>query len=143
MADTRGNTGFDFGIDYSEFDALIKQVEGLVEDTDEIAKSVIEAGIQAAQPKFIANVPVGDGANPQGRAKDNVTVSGLKTSKHGTKYRLISFRGDRSYLYMIDQGTSKLPPHPWLDKARAEAGQAAVNAMSERLKQEIKNRVGE
>lgn len=143
MGDARGSTGFEFGIDYSEFDALIKQVESLEEDSDEIAKRVIDAGVQAAFPKFVANVPTGDGANPQGRARDNVMISGLKNSKHGTKYRLISFRGDRSYLYMIDKGTSKIPAHPWLDKAKAEARHAAIDAMTEQLKQEIKNRVGE
>ena len=143
MDNATGSTSFDFGIDYSEFDALIQQVESLEEDADEIAKRVIDAGVQAALPKFVANVPTGDGANSQGRAKDNVTVSGLKTSKHGTKYKLVSFRGDRSYLYMIDKGTSKIPPHPWLDKAQAESRQAAVDAMSEQLKQEIKRRVGE
>ena len=143
MADARGSTGFEFGIDYSEFDTLIKQVESLEEDTEDIAKRVIDAGVQAALPKFTANVPVGDGVNPQGRAKDNISVSGIKASKHGTKYKLISFRGDRSYLYMIDKGTSTIPPKPWLDKAQAEARQAAVVAMTEQLKKEIQNRVGE
>lgn len=143
MADTRGSTSFGFGIDYSEFDALIQQVESLADDTDEIAKMVINAGVQAALPKFTANVPTGDGVNPQGRAKDNVSVSGIKTSKHGTKYRLISFRGDRSYLYIIDKGTSQIPPKPWLDKAQVESRQAAVATMTEQLKREIQNRVGE
>lgn len=143
MADARGSTGFEFGIDYSEFESLVKQVESLGEATNDIAKNVLYAGVQAALPKFTSNVPVGDGVNPQGRAIHNISVSGIKQSKHGTKYRLISFRGDRSYLYIIDQGTSKIPPHPWLEKAQAESRQAAVTAMTEQLKKEIHNRVGE
>ena len=56
--------------------------------------------------------------NPQGHARDNVIVKSPRTSKFGTRYIVTTFSGDRSYLYIIDKGSSKQPAHPWIDLAR-------------------------
>jgi len=121
------------GLDFSEFDELIKQIEGLGANMDEVAEAVLDAGEGPAKESFRDNVPLGDKPNPQGHARDNITVSKTKKSKYGTKYRLITFKGDRAYLYMVDVGTSKMAAKPWREKANRAAQAAARPKMEAEL----------
>lgn len=121
------------GLDFSEFDELIKQIEGLGANMDEVAEAVLDAGEGPAKEAFMAHVPKGDRNNPQGRARDNIKTTETKTSKYGTKYRLITFKGDRAYLYMMDYGTSKMAAKPWREKANRAAQAAARPKMEAEL----------
>lgn len=122
------------GIDFSEFNQLVKQIENLGANMNAVAEAVLDAGTAPAKKAFKQNVPYDDKRdNPQGHARDNITVSKTKTSKYGTKYRLITFKGDRSYLYMLDAGTSKMPAKPWREKANRAAQAAARPAMEREL----------
>jgi HK97 gp10 family phage protein len=122
------------GFYLDEFDELIKQIELLGANTDAVAEAVLDAGVAPAKEAFRNNVPYDtERDNPQGHARDNIKVSKTKTSKYGTKYRVISFKGDRSYLYMVDAGTSQMPAKPWREKANRAAQAAARPAMAKEL----------
>lgn len=126
------------GFTFEEFTELIKQFEELGADMDMVAEAVLNAGEGPAKEAYKNNIPYdSQERNPQGHAKDNITVTKTKTSKYGTKYRVISFKGNREYLYMLDAGTSKMAAKPWREKAYRAAQAAARPAMAQELINQI------
>jgi len=137
----RTDTTFDF--DYSEFDDLIKQFESLGGDAEDIGKDIINSAVDVGATVYAQNVPLGDKDNLQGHAKDNIKKTTIKKGKNGWTYKLISFKGDRSYLYMIENGSSRYLPKPWIDKAKFAVRNATAPIMRDTLIKEIKKHLGE
>lgn len=102
-------------------------------DRDTIAKNVLNSVTDIALDAYTDNIPLGDKVRIEGHAKDNVKISGIKTSKYSNKYKVLGFNGDRGYLFMREYGTSKVPPKPWVEKAN----QAVRNAVREPMKQAL------
>ena len=131
-------------IDFSQFDALISQVEQLGADTDAVAERVLDAGCGPAKEAFKKNVPYDTKTPPNSRkhehARDHVTVSKTKKSKYGNKYRTIGASGEKFlYLFYIENGTSRMPAKPFRERAYRDAKTASSEPMRQALIKEIEN----
>jgi HK97 gp10 family phage protein len=127
------------GFNYSEFDDLIKQLENLGADMDAVTEAVLDAGNEPAKQAFIRCMPP-DSTTKHGQphARDNVVVSPTRKAKNGSKYRLVGTLDRRFvYLYYVEYGHSKAPPHPFIEKAYREARAAAREPMEQELIRQI------
>lgn len=131
------------GFDLSEFDNLIKQFEQMGGDVEELSQKVINSATRIGMEAYRSNVPFGKRPNSQGHARDNLKLSPLKKGKNGARYKVISFKGDRAYLYMLDNGTSKILPKPWREKAKYAVRNATLPIMRDTLIKEINKYLGE
>lgn len=143
------------GFDFSQFTQLIKQVEELGADRDEVAEHVLDAGSEPARQTFADNIPFDEGTpesrHPYKHAKDTVTVSGTRIAKRSrNKFRLIEPKTNKvdpktgklvPYLYYREYGSTKASAKPWHEKASKAARDAAIEPMKKALVDEIEKRL--
>lgn len=132
------------GFDFSEFTDLIKQLEQLGADSKQVAERVLNAGSEPAKQAFINNTPFDETTEESKRthehARNSITVSKTKSSKRGSKYRIVGADNEKfKYLFFVENGTIKIPAKPFRDKAYREARAAASEPMEQALIQEINN----
>jgi HK97 gp10 family phage protein len=132
------------GFDITEFNELIKQIESLGADTEQIAEKVLNAGSEPARRVFQIHVPV-DRTTPEEKrrhphAKNNIIVSKTKKSKKGSKYRVIGAE-DKTFVYLwyLEKGTITIHGKQFLEKAERAARAVASEPMERALLQEIEN----
>jgi HK97 gp10 family phage protein len=143
------------GFELSEFDKMISQLERNGADTKQIAETVLNAGSIPAVEAFTPNVPFDDETpqerHPYEHARNTVTVSKTKTAKKTrNRYRLIEAKTTKKdadgkvvpYLYFRENGSSKSPAKPWIEKAYRAAQAAAVEPMKEAFNQEFDKHMG-
>lgn len=109
--------GQEIGFNFSEFSELISQLELVSKDVEEIVELGLENATKKGIEVFKKYIPLSDLDNPQGHARDNVIALSPFVSKKGIAYKKITFNGDRSYLYILDYGSSTLAPMPWRKRA--------------------------
>lgn len=139
MATNLGVNGDKNGIDYSEFNELITELEKFGADIDQVAERVLDAGSEPARQAFAKNVPYDKSNRDNLHARDYIVVSKTRTAR-GTKnkYRLIGALDRRfEYLYYVEYGTTKAPPHPFIERAYRDAQAAASEPMRQALLQEF------
>lgn len=136
-----------YGFDLTEFNALVNRIEMLGADMDAVAERVLDAGSEPARAAFAAVVPYDDKNVDSIHARDNITVSRTKTSKRGTKFRIIGvankdyFGGKFAYLYYVEYGTSRMPAKPFRERGYRAAQAAALPLMEQTLVDEIETRL--
>ncbi len=126
------------GLDLSEFTELIKQLEQLGADTDQIAENVLDAGVEPARQAFIRNLPPNSKKDKE-HARDNVIISKTKRAKKSkNKFRVIGALDRKfEYLFYVENGSVRAPAHPFIEKAYRDALAAASEPMKEALVREI------
>lgn len=131
------------GFNISEFTDMIKQLEQLGADVNQVAERVLDAGSEPARQKFQKNLP-----KDTGQARKNVVVSKTKTARNKNKYRLIGSETKKidpetgkevPYLYIVEYGHVRAPAHPFIEKAYRAAQAAASEPMKSALVKEIEN----
>ena len=129
------------GINFDEFTELITQLEQFGADLDQVAERVLDAGSEPARRAFQKNVPYDESNKDPDHehARDNIVVSRTRTArKTKNKYRLIGALDRRfEYLYYVEYGTTKAPPHPFIEKAYRDAQAAASEPMRQALLREF------
>ncbi len=130
----RGN-----GFDLSELNELISKVEQLGANMAKVSQRILDAGSEPARRAFIRNMPPNSKKDKK-HARDNVTVTKTRTSRRGTRYRLIGAHGEEfRYLWYVENGHSKAPAHPFVERAYRDASNAASEPMREAAVNEIEN----
>lgn len=134
-----GAHGAKNGFNFDELTELITRLEKLGADMDQVAERVLDAGSEPARQAFAKNVPYDKNNKDNEHARDNVVVSKTRIArKSKNKYRLIGALDRKfEYLYYVEYGTSKAPPHPFVEKAYRDAQAAAIEPMKQALIQEI------
>jgi len=134
-----GAHGAKNGFNFDELSELITQLEKLGADMDQVAERVLDAGSEPARQAFLKNVPYDKSNKDNEHARDNIVVSKTRTArKSKNKYRLVGALNRKfEYLYYVEYGTSKAPPHPFIEKAYRDAQAAAIEPMKQALIQEI------
>lgn len=140
----------EYHLDYSQFSELIQKFEALGVSADEIGTQVLEEAAPAAVEAFRMHVPYDATEKDNFHARDHVRASAIKTGKSG-KYKVIGvFDGDGAkmdwsiakYLFMVENGTSKMAPRPFTAAAAEAATEAAVPAMEQSFTRQITERLG-
>ncbi len=127
------------GFDFSDFSGLIDKIEQMGADKDSIAEHVLDAGCEPARQAFIRNMPP-NSLKDKPHARNNVTITKTRKSKSGGRYRLVGAHDKKFiYLYYVENGTTKAPPHHFLEKAYRAAQYAAKEPMENALIGEIEN----
>ena len=134
-----GAHGAKNGFNFDELSELITQLEKLGADMDQVAERVLDAGSEPARQAFLKNVPYDKSNKDNEHARDNIVVSKTRTArKSKNKYRIVGALNRKfEYLYYVEYGTSKAPPHPFIEKAYRDAQAAAIEPMKQALIQEI------
>lgn len=126
-----------YGIECTGFDDLAKKIEELGMHIDIVAKDVLTAGGKGSVNAFKSCVPVSKRSNEQGHARDNVKLTRVKKNKNGRHQIQHTFKGDRSYLYMIDKGSRYMVAHPWRANANNAVNRVAYPIMRAKLEEII------
>lgn len=141
-----------FSLDYGEFNELVRQVEQLGLSEEEIAKELLDEVEADAIEIFRANMPPNSDKEKE-HARDNVIASRTKTSKNGSRYRIIGAakRGGNAvggmnwdsfrYLFYVENGTSSAPAHPFIKKTEAAIAAEVQPKMVLKLQSIIKERL--
>ena len=143
------------GFDISEFDQMIKSLEKMGANTNQIAEVVLDAGCAPAVEAFTPNVPF-DNKTPEEKhtyehARNTVTVSKTRIArKTKNRYRLIEAKTTKKdadgnivpYLYFRENGSTTAPAKPWIEKAYRAAQAAAVEPMKEAFNREFDKYMG-
>ncbi len=143
------------GFDISEFDQMIKSLEKMGVNNEQIAEIILDAGCGPAVEAFKSNVPF-DKNTPDEKhnymhARDTVKVSKTKTARRTkNRYRLIepkTTKKDASgkivpYLYYLENGSTKSPAKPWIEKTYRAARDVAIEPMKEAFNREFDKYMG-
>lgn len=126
------------GFDISEFSNMINQLEKAGANTNKITENVLDAGSEPARQAFLKNMPP-NSKKEKDHARDNVIVSKTKTArKTKNRYRLIGALNRKfEYLYYVENGTTRAPSKPFIEKAYREAQSAAIEPMKQAFKEEF------
>lgn len=140
-----------FGFDFSEFDTMVRQFEEIGVSGDEIADIVLDAVTPDAVEAFRGALPRDAGTDDPYHAQDHVRASKVRTSKTGSRYKIIGvFDGDGKkldwdearYLFCVENGTSRMVAKPFIKKAENNMEQVAGTKMKETLETELQTRLG-
>ncbi len=139
----------EYHLDYSEFTDLIRRVEQMGVSANEIADKVLEAAAPAAVEAYRPHVPYDSAEKDSFHARDHVKASSTKTGKSG-RYKVIGvFGGDGAkmdwsiaqYLFLVENGTSKMMARPFMGAAAAAATTAAAPIMEQAFAAEIQSKL--
>ncbi|HEX3017005.1 MAG TPA: HK97-gp10 family putative phage morphogenesis protein [Caproicibacter sp.] len=130
---------------------LIK-ISRLGEKTDEIIPKVLEAGAAVVLPKMKANLRDSIGRNTKYKSRSSgelleaLGVSPARQDKDGNFNVKIGFREPRKdggvnakLANILEYGKSGQPPKPFLKPAKAASRKPCIQAMEQKLEQEIEN----
>jgi HK97 gp10 family phage protein len=132
-----------YGFDTTEFNEMIEQLEKMGADVNSITETVLDAGSESTKQAFIKNMPPNSKKDKE-HARDNVEVSKTKTArKSKNKYRVIGALNRKfEYLYYVENGTSKAPAHPFIEKAYREAKDTTTELMVDAFNKEFDKYMG-
>jgi HK97 gp10 family phage protein len=131
---------------------FLLRVSTLAEKTDEIVPRVLEAGgkVMVAKVKGNLQAVIGKGTKHKsrstGKLADSLGVSGARLDRNGNHDVKVGFSESRSGVSnamlanVIEHGKHGQPAKPFLKPARSAAKNAVIQAMSDKLEEEI-NRI--
>lgn len=128
--------------DFKEFTKLVNNVERLGADMNKVSKSVLDAGSTPAKQAFTRKLPY-DTTTPSSKrkhkhARDNVTISRTKTSKKGSKYKVIGAKDKiYNYLWYLEKDTTYIKGRQFRDIAVNAARKSAAEPMKQALLKEL------
>lgn len=131
---------------------FLMKVSRLNEKTDEILPKVLEAGAEVVETKVRSNLQsvIGSGTKGPSRSTGQL-LSALGTSpamqdRDGNFNVKVGFSEPRSdgdsnakIASVLEYGKSGQPPKPFLKPAKSSSKSAAINAMKNKLEQEVES----
>ncbi len=131
---------------------FLMKVSRLNEKTDEILPKVLEAGAEVVETKVRSNLQsvIGSGTKEPSRSTGQL-LSALGTSpamqdRDGNFNVKVGFSEPRSdgdsnakIASVLEYGKSGQPPKPFLKPAKSSSKSAAINAMKNKLEQEVES----
>lgn len=131
---------------------LLTKLSRLGSESDAIAERVLKAGSDVVLSKVKSNLSavIGSGvkydSHSTGELERSLGVSPVKIDKHGNSNVKIGFTEPRSdgesnakIANIIEYGKSGQPAKPFLKPAKSATKTACMNAMKQKLEQEVKN----
>ena len=133
-------------------DELLEKLSRLGAESDAIAERVLEVGGDIVVSKVKSNLSavIGSGvkfdSRSTGELERSLGVSPVKIDKYGNSNIKIGFTEPRSdnesnakIANIIEYGKSGQPAKPFLKPAKSATNTACMNAMKQKLEQEVKN----
>ena len=133
-------------------DELLEKLSRLGAESDAIAERVLEAGCEVVVSKVKSNLSavIGSGvkfdSRTTGELERSLGVSPVKVDKNGNSNIKIGFTEPRSdgesnakIATIIEYGKSGQPAKPFLKPAKSATKTACMNAMKQKLEQEVNN----
>ena len=133
-------------------DELLEKLSRLGAESDAIAERVLEVGGDIVVSKVKSNLSavIGNGvkfdSRSTGELERSLGVSPVKIDKYGNSNIKIGFTEPRSdnesnakIANIIEYGKSGQPAKPFLKPAKSATKTACMNAMKQKLEQEVKN----
>ena len=133
-------------------DELLEKLSRLGAESDAIAERVLEAGAEVVVSKVKSNLSavIGSGvkfdSRTTGELERSLGVSPVKVDKNGNSNIKIGFTEPRSdgesnakIATIIEYGKSGQPAKPFLKPAKSATKTACMNAMKQKLEQEVNN----
>lgn len=133
-------------------DELLEKLSRLGAESDVIAERVLEVGGDIVVSKVKSNLSavIGSGvkfdSRSTGELERSLGVSPVKIDKYGNSNIKIGFTEPRSdnesnakIANIIEYGKSGQPAKPFLKPAKSATKTACMNAMKQKLEQEVKN----
>ena len=133
-------------------DELLEKLSRLGAESDAIAERVLEAGGEVVVSKVKSNLSavIGSGvkfdSRTTGELERSLGVSTVKVDKNGNSNIKIGFTEPRSdgesnakIATIIEYGKSGQPAKPFLKPAKSATKTACMNAMKQKLEQEVNN----
>ena len=133
-------------------DELLEKLSRLGAESDAIAERVLEAGGEVVVSKVKSNLSavIGSGvkfdSRTTGELERSLGVSPVKVDKNGNSNIKIGFTEPRSdgetnakIATIIEYGKSGQPAKPFLKPAKSATKTACMNAMKQKLEQEVNN----
>ncbi|AKD30052.1 hypothetical protein AW02_019020 [Bacillus velezensis NJN-6] len=122
---------------FDGIDDLTQYFEKIGGDVEKVEPVALKAGGELIAERQRAHVNRSDKKQPH--MQDNITVSNVRESKDGVKFvavgpnKKVAYRGR-----FLEWGTSKMPPHPFIEKGGEEGEGPAVELMERILTAPIK-----
>lgn len=129
---------------------FLLKISRLGEKTDEIVPRVLQAGAQVVEAKIKSNLQAVIGKNTKYKSRSTgqlvsaLGISSAKMDRDGNYNVKIGFAEPRSdggsnamIANVLEYGKSGQPPKPFLKPAKSASKAAAINAMVEKLNQEV------
>jgi HK97 gp10 family phage protein len=129
---------------------FLMKISKLGEKTDEIIPKVLEAGAAVVLPKVKSNLSDAIGRNTKyksrssGELLDSLGVSPARQDKNGNFNVKVGFREPRKdggvnakIANILEYGKSGQPSKPFLKPAKAASRKPCIQAMKQKLEQEI------
>ncbi|ATO28675.1 hypothetical protein RA13_12065 [Bacillus atrophaeus] len=122
---------------FDGIDDLTQYFEKIGGDVEKVEPVALKAGGELIAERQRAHVNRSD--KKQAHMQDNITVSNVRGTKDGEKFVAVgpnlkvAFRGK-----FLEWGTSKMPPHPFIEKGGEEGKGPAVELMERILTAPIK-----
>nr|MDH3099429.1 HK97 gp10 family phage protein [Bacillus velezensis] len=122
---------------FDGIDDLTQYFEKIGGDVEKVEPVALKAGGEIIAERRRAHVNRSDKKQPH--MQDNITVSNVRESKDGVKFvavgpnKKVAYRGR-----FLEWGTSKMPPHPFIEKGGEEGEGPAVELMERILTAPIK-----
>lgn len=140
-------------VDIKMPDAFLEKMSRLGAEFDSVAESVLEAGGEIVLAKVQSNLSsvIGSGTKYDSRSTGELArslgISPAKVNRDGNHDIKIGFAEPRSdgdsnakIANILEYGKSGQPAKPFLKPAKTASRSAAINAMQEKLEEEVKRR---
>ncbi|WP_459198614.1 HK97-gp10 family putative phage morphogenesis protein [Bacillus subtilis] len=124
-------------MDIDGLDDLTQYFEKIGGDVEKVEPVALKAGGEIIAERQRSHVNRSDKQQPH--MQDNITVSNVRESKDGEKF--VSVGPNKKVAYrarFLEWGTSKMPPHPFIEKGGKEGEASAVEVMQRILTAPIK-----
>lgn len=125
-------------------DDLLKKMSSLGERMDEVAEKVLETGGRIVLEKVKDNLQSVIGSGSTGELVSSLGLSGVRIDRNGNANIKIGFsepRKDGSSNAMVanvlEYGKHNQPARPFLKPAKTKSRKACVEAMTEKLREEL------
>ncbi|MED3600982.1 HK97-gp10 family putative phage morphogenesis protein [Bacillus subtilis] len=122
---------------FDGIDDLTQYFEKIGGDVEKVEPVALKAGGEIIAERQRGHVNRSDKQQPH--MQDNITVSNVRESKDGEKF--VSVGPNKKVAYrarFLEWGTSKMPPHPFIEKGGEEGEASAVEVMQKILTAPIK-----
>ncbi|APB82391.1 hypothetical protein BAMY_09590 [Bacillus amyloliquefaciens] len=122
---------------FDGIDDLTQYFEKIGGDVEKVEPVALKAGGEIIAERQRSHVNRSDKKQPH--MQDNITVSNVRESKDGVRFvavgpnKKVAYRGR-----FLEWGTSKMPPHPFIEKGGEEGEGPAVELMERILTAPIK-----
>ena len=139
--------------DFKLPDEFLTKLSRLGKDTDAVTEKVLEAGGQVVLAKVQSNLAavIGSGtkydSRSTGELAQSLGLSPVKLNREGNHDIKIGFAEPRSdggsnakIANILEYGKHGQPAKPFLKPAKTASKQACIDAMTQKLEEEVKNR---